>query len=1409
MVAPEGPGEARAGVEYLVGGPGHDTEADHSEGGVWFGSGLPMVGIASGSRASEADVRAVFGQLRHPSSTREDPVFLGRPPRSFRPVADRIAAACAAEPDAGEERRAEIADGVRADRRKAVAYYDLTFSPVKSVSVYWAALLAAGREDEANRVVAAHTEAVGEAMAWAEKEVAWTRVGYHGRTGSGRSIGRYEAGTGLVWTRWDHHTNRACEPQLHAHVAVLNRIVTSVDGVVRALDGRGFRAVKHGIDAIYAQSLERRLSESCGVVFDQRPDGKAREIVGIDQSLLTEASSRHSAVVDHLESLVAEYRVRHGHDPGPSARSKLARQAVLATREAKSHQPVAEQIGAWCAPRSERLHTALTAARNAVRTYRDQRNQPEVVPDVVLRVAVEAVQARHATWDRGLLMAAIAEHVPGCGSSTGSAVDLSGLAQRVLTEPARFGFVQVNATEPGGIPLPEQLRRSDGGSVLRPFRDQRYATVDQLAVETRILALAAAHSAPALDAAQLVRVRARCDSAGLSPDQAAAVIGIAGSERVGEVLIGPAGTGKSHTLGTLAETWRQETGGRVLGLATSQIATLELADNGLDAMNIARFLHRTANAQPDAGLLRSGDLVVVDEVGMTSTADLAQIIKLAAGAGARVVFTGDPEQLAAIEAGGMVGLLAADNGCFALTEVHRFAAGWEQDASLRLRDGDEQVLAVYDLQGRLIGGTAEEMTDRAVRAYLADTLEGRTSLLVTSTNHQAAELSGRIQSELVRLGRVDPRVVCLDRDGNPIAAGDLIQARRNDSTVVLIDATASEGGFATVTNRATYHALGPDPFSGGVRITDTAGRTGVLPLEYVAEHVTLGYAATVWAAQGRTVDTCHALLEPGATRRAAYVSLTRGRERNTAYVVCVRDGDEHQHEPLDTTARAQLAAILSNVDDDITGSAEHARRAHALEARSLAWIVGQWDLITTEATRADCDRTVQRLLPAATAQRVLVEPGYRRLCRAVRGAELAGHDPTALLEQVISERSLFNADSISDVLRWRIHTTTATRTPEPDANAGWATTGRTGQIADYLDALATAAHHRQTQLGIDTLHDQPSWAVEHLGPAPTDHADRQEWARRAGIIAAYRDLAGIDDTSTSLGAPPSREQPLHRTLWQQAIVAAGTPADTLDYTTATDHELREMRAAYQHQLTYAPAFVHDELRDARMVADGYRTDAILWAAEADLLTPGTPERARADEDTRAAEHLAGVYTRRADRLAATAQAREHWYTRTASDRARYEMAGDQLVRRGHPRHLTTAEAEQLALLAPDLAPNTTTSHHRPEHRTITDRSVRDAEQQTLFGRPDRDRDRAGVSLLDRAVSGEAESASVVVALTAVECWTQLADRVQRWLRATPASDHDTNDSDCSFRRRLRHQHHEREHDLTAERADDLDYGIGD
>jgi hypothetical protein len=82
----------------------------------------------------------------------------------------------AGEPDATRERRAQIEAGCRAAGGRGVAYYDLTFSPVKSVSVYWAACLAAGDLVGADLVRQTVRDATQIALSYAEKHAAYTPV---------------------------------------------------------------------------------------------------------------------------------------------------------------------------------------------------------------------------------------------------------------------------------------------------------------------------------------------------------------------------------------------------------------------------------------------------------------------------------------------------------------------------------------------------------------------------------------------------------------------------------------------------------------------------------------------------------------------------------------------------------------------------------------------------------------------------------------------------------------------------------------------------------------------------------------------------------------------------------------------------------------------------------------------------------------------------------------------------------------------------------------------------------------------------------------------------------------------------------------------------------------------------------
>jgi TrwC relaxase len=99
-------------------------------------------------------------------------------------------------------------------RTTAVAGYDLTFSPVKSVSALWAI----APMDVAAAIEECHDAAVADALKWLETHAAFTRSGTNG-------VAQVDT-TGLLGAAFTHRDSRAGDPDLHTHVAISNKVAT-------------------------------------------------------------------------------------------------------------------------------------------------------------------------------------------------------------------------------------------------------------------------------------------------------------------------------------------------------------------------------------------------------------------------------------------------------------------------------------------------------------------------------------------------------------------------------------------------------------------------------------------------------------------------------------------------------------------------------------------------------------------------------------------------------------------------------------------------------------------------------------------------------------------------------------------------------------------------------------------------------------------------------------------------------------------------------------------------------------------------------------------------------------------------------------------------------------------------------
>ncbi len=482
---------------------------------------------------------------------------------------------------------------------------------------------------------------------------------------------------------------------------------------------------------------------------------------------------------------------------------------------------------------------------------------------------------------------------------------LENLADRAL----RSEFEPVTCLEaPEPAEIPRSLLRADSRSVYQRHGGTRYATRAQLAMEEGMLTRARASDAPRLTYAQAAHalgadpaqledaLTGRAHDAGdaqfqrtqtgLREDQAAAALSALTDAKRVSVINAPAGSGETHVLTEIGQAWAAAGLGPVAGITAAQSARNTLAAGVPMSRNSAQFLghlpgHRGARSPIETG---PTPLLLIDETSTMSGPDLADLIRYAETRDGKVILAGDTSQLQAVENGGGMSLLAGALGYARLAEPVRFRAAWEQQASLRLREGDTAVLADYDQHGRIVGGDPEQMTDAAAAAYVALAADGTDTLLMAAEHALRRELSRRIRDDLIALGIVEARPAVSIADSAQAGRGDLITCTRNDHTVeagepgrMLANGDLLRIEAVTGSGLVVRRALDADPATGQRRWTDR-----IFLYQHFAD-AELGYAVTDHVAQGRTVHTGLAVITGTEDRQHAYVALTRGTDANLAY----------------------------------------------------------------------------------------------------------------------------------------------------------------------------------------------------------------------------------------------------------------------------------------------------------------------------------------------------------------------------------------------------------------------------------------------------------------------------------------------------------------------------------------------
>ncbi|MBB3957719.1 MobF family relaxase [Novosphingobium sediminicola] len=468
--------------------------------------------------------------------------------------------------------------------------WDFAVSAPKSVSVM---ALVVGDE----RIVAAHEQAVGSAIAYLEEHAGLRR----------RDDGeiRHITTGRLLFARFTEHASRELDPHLHTHVVVLNMTNQAPGDPMASLESRAMFAEQMTAGQVYRNDLAHRLRE-LGYQIESDPRSGLFEIRGFPRELATSFSRRAEDINAHA----GEHGLR-----GQEAR----RQSFYATRPKKEKIDLGGLHDRW-----------VTRSR----PYADKIEQIRVDAD---KVGERSLPGDKATAARAMLFGIRQAETREAVNNLGQMLRL-GLASHV-------GEVRLADIRPLAD---EHEERRKLLATRQPTSDQVHIRGRTTKATARMEQTFARHLALAIDDARPMasadRLLARLEHAGLNPAQERALVEIATSRDRLTGLHGVAGSGKSTLVRVLVEA--ADPGTRVVALAPTSSAAAELGEKaGIPSRTVASMM-----ASGGSGITQS-HVLVIDEAGQLGNRQAQRILEISRETGARVLFLGDNRQTGAIEQG--------------------------------------------------------------------------------------------------------------------------------------------------------------------------------------------------------------------------------------------------------------------------------------------------------------------------------------------------------------------------------------------------------------------------------------------------------------------------------------------------------------------------------------------------------------------------------------------------------------------------------------------------------------------------------------------------------------------------------------------------------------------------------------
>ena len=830
---------------------------------------------------------------------------------------------------------------------------DMTFSADKSVSALWAI----ADPELRSQIERAHNDAARAALAGTVlRYCAWTRLQ--------ERDGTRVVAADIMGAMFQHGTSRENDPQLHTHCTIFNAARTHRDGKYRALHQHPVYAWMKAAGAVYRNALAWNLRDRLGIRMEQcGKDDEFTRIAGFAPSagaagqepaaLIAHWSKRRGQIVDAAREM--GFTVE-GNAPRAAAANKITR-----VGKSPDNDP-AIRHARWCSEAADFVeHEALIASLLG--------KAEEITQERIraLTAVLEGLPERLTREEAVFRLPDIVERV---GNATAGLLGRDAVAtsiERVLLSPEVVRLTRPPRSAEGLADMPHTRLYSTRHTL-------------QLEQEVRDMAAGmAADTGQSLPAQAIEAKVAGLLKAGypLSEEQIAAIRTITSSAGRVAIIEGAAGSGKTTTLRPIADLYREH-GSAIIATAVAWRTAVALG-NDVEARPfcVDKLLRLAARGGIE---VNKDTTIIVDEAGMLSTRQAHHILQLSERHGAKIVFAGDTQQQQPVEAGPGLRLIRDAVGSVRVDRIRRQKADledilthiqgetpetarllastmaeerrtriltyhenmkgrlaftpWQVAASEALRDGDAaSAIAALHLRGRFHIGYDEEKTltalvddwDRYQRAN-----PGKSSVVLARTRAEARALSHLMrQRRFAALpdgesADVDRITVMVSRGTEDERSTSPLEIVRRDrlrigathwkkqlfnGTVVTVEDFKVERAEAGTEPSVLISARTEDGREVRFRHDEICDWYGNIRLDH-------GYAMTITAAQGLTVDRTFLLADARPSRETIYPAATRHRERLDIYVnraplaldIADRRADnDREISVTDTEIRAHLA----------------------------------------------------------------------------------------------------------------------------------------------------------------------------------------------------------------------------------------------------------------------------------------------------------------------------------------------------------------------------------------------------------------------------------------------------------------------------------------------------------------------